>query len=251
MKSRITKLAAITMGPLVALALYGGIARSASNCVPANQDAFFYAAHLKIVKGATTGTDAFTFLGNLVNEDPTAECFSGLDPVNGCGGVDEQTDDFVIGGEPVTFVLNNAASCNLNASPPNYFIFTVPKFEKVNNTYAFFKGSVVGSLDGSPATVKVNAQVWRVGAQTPPNYNYTDDTCGNFRFAIQVLGLDLQGHSLAANPLTLNVLFGDEVTVPGVQSFGCFQTNSAQICTYAAGRDAANDAACNSAIPKP
>jgi len=76
------------------------------------------------------------------------------------------------------------------------------------------------------------------------NYNYTSDTCGNFRFAIQVLGVDLQGHNLAANPLTFNVNFGDGVTIPGAQNFACYQTYSAQICTYALGKDAANDASC-------
>ena len=178
MKSMISKLAAITMGPLTALALYGGVARSAPSCSTANQDAFFYASHLKIIKGTTppvdgtaqtdgaTTLDAFTFLGNLVNEDPTAECFNGLDPVNGCGGADEKADDFIVGGSSATFVLNNATACNINAVPPNYFFFTVPSFKKVDNSYAFFKGSVVASLDGSPATVNVYVQVWRVGAQS-------------------------------------------------------------------------------------
>lgn len=241
MHSMIGKFAIATMGPLMALTLYSGIARSQSVCAPANQDSFFYASRLKIVTGATTGTDAFTFLGNLVNEDPVVECFQGLDPVNGCAGADEKGDDFIEGGQPVTFVLNNASVCNVLAN--NFFFFTVPKLKKVDNSYAFFKGSVIGSLDGSPATVKVNAQVWRVGAQTPPEFNYTDGTCGNFRFAIQVLGLDLQGHNLAANPLTFNVNFGNEVTSPGAQSFGCFPTTHAQICS-GPGNDAANDNAC-------
>ena len=56
--------------------------------------------------------------------------------------------------------------------------------------------------------------------------------------------MDLQGHNLAANPLTFNVNFGDEVTIPGAQSFACYQTYNAQICTYALGRDAANQATC-------
>jgi len=60
--------------------------------------------------GRTTGLDAFTFLGNLVNEDPTTECSNGLDPVNGCGGADENGDDFIVGGSSATFVLNNATS---------------------------------------------------------------------------------------------------------------------------------------------
>jgi len=128
--------------------------------------------------------------------------------------------------------------------PPNYFFFTVPSFKKVDDSHAFFKGRVVGTLDGSPATVHVYARVWRAGANTPPNYNYTSDTCGNFRFAIQVLGVNLQGHNLPANPLTFNVNFGDEVTIPGAQSFECYQTYSAQICTYALGKDATNDASC-------
>jgi hypothetical protein len=231
MKSRVRKLAAITMGPLVALALYGGIARSTTPaCVTAaNQDAFFYAAQIKIVKGKTPGTDAFTFLGNLINEDPTQECFQGLDPVNGCGGADEKGDDFILGGEPVGFILNDAALCNLNASPAHNFSIVLPNgFTKLNNSYASFKGSAMGSFDGgTPAPYTVNAQVWRVGASTPPNFNYTGDTCGNFRFAIQVLGLDLKGHGLAMNPLTFNMNFGST----GSQSFGCFQTNSAQICS--------------------
>ena len=244
MKSMITKLAAITMGPLVALALFGGTARSVTSCGTTFEDAFFYASHLKVIKGTTPGTDAFTFLGNLVNEDPTAECFYGLDPVNGCNSDDEKGDDFVLGGQPATFVLNNNAVCNTSDTPSNYFFFSIT-FKKLNNTYAYFKGNVQGSLDGTPVTVNVNAQVWRVGNPTPPNYNYSDDTCGNFRFAIQVLGVDLQGHDLAANPLTFVVNFGNEVTNPGTQSFGCFQTRHAQICTEAKGRDGANYASCD------
>jgi hypothetical protein len=60
-----------------------------------------------------------------------------------------------------------------------------------------------------------------------------------------VLGLDLQGQGLAANRLTLVVNFGNEVTIPGTQSFVCYQTHNAQIRTFALGRDAAKQASCD------
>ena len=178
------------------------------------------------------GNDTLIFTGNLVNEDPTVECFQGLDLTNGCSGANEKGDDFIVGGAPnLSFVLNDNTACNLSP-PANFFFFTLPSgFTKVNNGLAKFSGTASGQINANPVTVTVNAKVWRVGPSSgSPNFNYTDATCGTFAFWIQVTNLDLQSvPSLVANPLTWSVNFGADVD--GTQSYGCFPTSHATICS--------------------
>ncbi len=232
MKSTIGKLAAITMGPLMALALYSGIARSQQKCaIQSSQDAFFYKSQITIIKGTGEKTDTLIFTGKLVNEDPTVECFPGLDPTNGCSGATEAGDDFIESGAKINilgFALNDNVACNL-APPNNFFQFTIPTgFTKVNDNMATYSGPATAVDNKSINTsATVDATVWRVGPSNgAPNYNYTDGTCGTFRFRIQVTDIDLQDISptLVSNPLTWNVNFGDN-------SFGCFPTSDAKICS--------------------
>jgi hypothetical protein len=242
MKSMIGKLAAIAMGPLMALALYSGVARSVTitpTCAPSSQDAFFYKSQIKIIKGTGGKTDTLIFTGKLVNEDPTVECFQGLDPVNGCGGAVEAGDDFIEGGGGVLgFALNDSTACNLE-SPNNFFQFTMPAgFTKVNDNKATFSGPATAvDNKGINTSATVDATVWRDGpSKGAPNYNYTDGTCGTFRFQIQVTNINLQGISptLVSNPLTWNVNFGDN-------SFGCFPTTDAKICSAPGGGCSSGD----------
>jgi hypothetical protein len=234
MKSMVGKLAAITMGPLMALALYGGFASAGSvqTCSVSSQDAFFYKSNLTIVKGKGVGNDTLIFTGRLVNEDPTVECFQGLDLTNGCSGANEKGDDFITGGAGnLSFVLNDNTACNLSP-PANFFFFTLPSgFTKVNNDLATFSGTASGQINANPVTVTVNAKVWRVGSSSgSPNFNYTNATCGTFGFWIQVTNVDLQSiPSLVANPLTWSMNFGADVG--GTQSYGCFPTIDATICS--------------------